>query len=286
MPPVENPAKKRKVDTAPRQSSRSRQPSTRALQHLYEEAADSDPDDEMDLLGHDAGLDDDDDSNDELEDDDSEELQDGLEDEVVEGGNGSEDETAVDSCSEEPAPVVPSKRMRGPGKGAYLLPLTYLLIDTRVAKATAQAKPSSRFYTLILSMFSSQEITKAVSKRTPVSASLEFLSDDPWSTLCDQMLVKISAALNPHLLIIENYTVNVVSTRVISKPGLPLNSEDDYALVLKHLSKAKGDNVILTATICEKPQPGLDSEANKENEEAEKLKSKSKKVPNIQFVRI
>jgi hypothetical protein len=55
--PVGNPAKKHKVDTAPRQSSRSRQPSTRALQYLYEEA---ESDDEMDFLGSvnsDAGLD-------------------------------------------------------------------------------------------------------------------------------------------------------------------------------------------------------------------------------------
>lgn len=85
---------------------------------------------------------------------------------------------------------------------------------------------------------------------------------------------------------IANYSIHVTSTRVISKPGLPLNSEDDYALVLKHLSKAKGDNIILSANICEKIQPGSESEANKENEAAEKAKSKSKKVCSLQSIGI
>jgi hypothetical protein len=57
-----------------------------------------------------------------------EELQDGQEeeDQELEGGDcsGYETVTAVDFGGEEPAPVVPSKRMRGPGKGAYLLLLT------------------------------------------------------------------------------------------------------------------------------------------------------------------
>lgn len=117
--PVRNPlaAKKRKVDSdtvtasAPRQSSRSRQPSIRALQHLFD-SEEAETDDEMDLLGSDA--DEDDIQVDELEDD--EEL-------MMEGSNcsGDDSETAVDSGGEEPAPVVPSKRTRGPGKGAYLL---------------------------------------------------------------------------------------------------------------------------------------------------------------------
>jgi hypothetical protein len=125
-------------------------------------------------------------------------------------------------------------------------------------------------------------MTKAVSRRAPVSASLEFLSNESWSNVCSEMLTKISVALNPAVLMIANYSIHATSTHLISKPGLPLNSEDDYTLVLKHLSKAKGDNVILSATICEKPQPGSDSEANKENDEAKKSKSKSKKVNNLQ----
>jgi hypothetical protein len=123
--PVENPAKKckvTKVDTAPRQSSRSRQPSTQALQHLYKEAETEHSDDEMDLLllGSDASLDNEDGS----EGDDEELLEE--ESQEVEGGNCSEDETvtAVDSGGEEPAPVVPSKCTHKPGKGAYLLLFT------------------------------------------------------------------------------------------------------------------------------------------------------------------
>lgn len=124
--PADNPAKKRKIDIIPRQSSRFRQPSTRALQYLYEEA-DSESD-EIDLLDSDAGLDDDEN----IEDD--EELLDGQEDkgqevDSLEGGDctdgfGNESETAVDSGGDdakERAPVVPYKRMRGPGKGEYLL---------------------------------------------------------------------------------------------------------------------------------------------------------------------
>lgn len=161
----------------------------------------------------------------------------------------------------------------------------YLLIDTRVAKDTAnRPKPTSesKFYTLLLSMYSSREMTKAASKCAPVSASLEFLNNKSWTNVCSQILTKISAALNPPDLMITNYSIHATSTRVISKPGLPLNSEEDYALVLKHLSKAKGDNIIISATICEKPQPGSDSEANKENDEAKKSKAKSKKVYNLQ----
>jgi hypothetical protein len=100
------------------------------------------------------------------------------------------------------------------------------------------------------------------------------------------MLTKISAALNPFVPMIANYSIHVTSTRVISKPGLPLNSEGDYALVLKHLSRAKGDNVILMVTICEKQLADSDSAANKENEAAEKLKLKAKKVHNLQLIGI
>lgn len=119
--PVGNPAKKRKVDTAPRQSSRSRQPTIRALYEAQTEYSD----DEMDLLGFEVGLPvDDEDDNDEDEDELQDSQEDSEEGQEVEGGNGSGEETAVGSGGEEPAPVVPSKRMRGPGKGAYLLPFT------------------------------------------------------------------------------------------------------------------------------------------------------------------
>lgn len=158
----------------------------------------------------------------------------------------------------------------------YYYYLQNLFIDTRVAKATA--KPSSaepKVYMLLLSIFSLQEMTKAVSRRTPVSASLEFPSDEPWNNVCTQILTKISAALNPPALSIANYSVHVTATHIISKPGLPLISADDYSLVLKYISKAKGD---ILATICEKTQPSSESEAGKENKKAKKSKSKSKKV--------
>ena len=105
-----------------RQSLHSCQPSTQALQCLYEEAASlseaDDLADETDLLGSDAGLGDEDDE--ELD-----KLQDFQEDSQKLEGNGSGDdsdsETAVDLHSEEQVPVVPSKHMHVPRKGVYLL---------------------------------------------------------------------------------------------------------------------------------------------------------------------
>jgi hypothetical protein len=58
--------------------------------------------------------------------------------------------------------------------------------------------------TYILTITPESEATKPTSKRTLKSATLQLKSDEPWSTLEAQLLVKISTLLKPKRLNYED----------------------------------------------------------------------------------
>jgi hypothetical protein len=99
---------------------------------------------------------------------------------------------------------------------------------TTAAAATAPTKGVDQSITYILSIFSADEIKKAVAKRCPKTLSLQLTTDEPWDTIKAQLLVKISQALNPKVIDYNNYTVMFFIPRVFPKPGAPLQSDDDY----------------------------------------------------------
>ena len=83
----------------------------------------------------------------------------------------------------------------------------------------------------VVSFFSFAEMKKAVSKQLPKCSSFQLHSEEPWDTVKAQLLVKISDALGDaaHLDFSE-YNLVVSILRVISKPGIPLASDNNYDL--------------------------------------------------------
>jgi len=129
----------------------------------------------------------------------------------------------------------------------------------------------------VTTVFSAADMKKACNKRTPKQASFELSTDEPWDTLKAQFLVRITNALNPTTIDLGNYNLIALVTRIVPKPGSPLNTEGEYAIFLKKLADGKAkDGVSAHVTITE-----LDNGDNKENapEKDDKKKSKDKPFP-------
>ena len=90
--------------------------------------------------------------------------------------------------------------------------------------------------TYLLSIFSAEEASKAISKRRPESAELELSSKEPWDTLKAQLLVKITETTSPSFLDFDNYKVMYFIPRLVPKPGRQLVSANNYASLIKLLA--------------------------------------------------
>jgi hypothetical protein len=127
----------------------------------------------------------------------------------------------------------------------------------------------------VTTIFSTAEMTKAVNKRVPKNASVQLQTDEPWDTFKAQLLVKITDALNPKTIDLANYNAMACISRIISKPGAPLNTEDEYTMFINRLTSSKAkDGVLANVTITQ-----LNDGSNKENipdKNASQSKKKSK----------
>ena len=130
----------------------------------------------------------------------------------------------------------------------------------------------------VVSFFSSAEMKKAVSKRLPKCSSFQLHSEEPWDTVKAQLLVKISDALgDAAYLDFSKYNLVVSILCVISKPGIPLTSDNNYDLFLARLKARKvKEKFFANVTITQ-----LNGNNNKENEPAmnNKPKKNSRKDP-------
>ena len=139
-----------------------------------------------------------------------------------------------------------------------------------VPATTAPAMAVDKSITYILSIFTTDDMKKAVAKRCPKTLSLQLTVDEPWDTVKAQFLAKISQALNPAVIDYENYTVMFSIPRILSKPGAPLQSDEDYKLLLRYYAKCTPGkehaiNVIVT-------ENGNTTAAEKENDDPKKKK--------------
>ena len=164
-------------------------------------------------------------------------------------------------------PVIPRKRAKQP-KAQALVPVP-IPVPVSVPVPTV----NHPIINYAVSVFSSAEMKKAVSKRVPKSSSFQLRTDEPWDTTKAQILVKISDALGMGAnLDFSQYNCMVVIPRVITKPGQPLTSDADYALLLNRISSAKlKDPIIASVTIMQ-----LEQINDKENEAPVNEKSKKK----------
>ena len=125
----------------------------------------------------------------------------------------------------------------------------------------------------IVAIFSPAELKKPVTKRVPKNLSLRLSTDEPWDTVKAQILVKIDAALNPQSIKFENYSIAYTIPHIVSKPGYPLFSADDYALLVDRARKPKLVHLHVT------PVVGPDDKENQPaNDDAEKTKQKRSRV--------
>ncbi|KIK34682.1 hypothetical protein CY34DRAFT_97513, partial [Suillus luteus UH-Slu-Lm8-n1] len=71
----------------------------------------------------------------------------------------------------------------------------------------------------------------------PVNASIDLHMDEPWDILKVQILVKISAVINPRILCFNNYLLTYHISQVPPKPGLSLSTQADYNGLMKHVNR-------------------------------------------------
>jgi hypothetical protein len=184
-------------------------------------------------------------------------------------GSGSDSDAAShesDIVVEESQPIVLPQKRAKPASGRHASP-PHIPIPTPTVSQTINYATS---------VFSSAEMKKAVTKRVPKCSSFRLQTEEPWDTLKAQLLVKVSDALGDAVhLDFSKYNFMVSILRVISKPGIPLTTDNDYDLLLTRIKSGKVKEPILAnVTITQ-----LDDD--KENEPAtnDKPKKNGRKDP-------
>ncbi|KAF8239201.1 hypothetical protein L208DRAFT_1238674 [Tricholoma matsutake] len=131
-------------------------------------------------------------------------------------------------------------------------------------------------------MISAIEAQKPQAKRIVKTATLQLKTDEPWSTIEAQLLVKICDVLKPKLLDYKNYDATFYIPCVLPKPGMALANETDYLFLLEWALKMKSSDLTMNIVIME--HASQTQGAEKENMEAEgdeSQKKKKKKEPKI-----
>ncbi|KAG0696077.1 hypothetical protein DFH29DRAFT_813490, partial [Suillus ampliporus] len=157
-------------------------------------------------------------------------------------------------------------------------------------------------------ILSASKMKKPKSKREPVNASIDLRTDKPWDTLKAQILVKISAVINPRMLCFDNYLLTYHISQVLPKPGLSFSTQADYDGMMKCVNgmAAKAPNVninIIQQVVDENEKQGEDDPSRKneqvidcfgylfsptsspQKESAAILPGNERKVRNIQLLR-
>ena len=98
--------------------------------------------------------------------------------------------------------------------------------------------------TYMLMLTSAAELKKAASKRITKSANLQLNSDEPFDTFKAQILIKISQALKPQTENIADYEICCTINRLISKPGMDMESEVDYVMMVESALKSKYPHIV------------------------------------------
>jgi len=127
-----------------------------------------------------------------------------------------------------------------------------------------------------LAILSTTELKKPISRQEPKGASFTLATDEPWDTLKAQLLVKIDSTLKPNKISFADYHVKYYIPRVLSKPGLDLESEEDYEGLVDRSRNIKSNSPTINVNI--RPVTGgSGGDKDKENEE-ENSSAKTKKV--------
>ena len=145
----------------------------------------------------------------------------------------------------------------------FICPLSPPNVMTGVE--STEPVPVVKMLMYILAMTPTSEASKPALRHVVKCAMLQLKSDEPWSTLQAQLLVKISALLKPRMLDYKQYQVYFYIPHSIPKPGMILSNEGDYDILLQHVLALKKLDPTINIDITEQAR----NEDEKENDEPE-----------------
>ena len=119
--------------------------------------------------------------------------------------------------------------------------------------------------TYVISLFSTEELTKPESKQKPRNVSLDLKTDEPWDTMKAQLLVKIDIAFSPWRLKFDDYEVMYYIRGAITKPGIPLTNDAEYASLVDRVLRSASATPTVNITIEPTSSGGLVVAKGKEN---------------------
>ena len=96
----------------------------------------------------------------------------------------------------------------------------------------------------ILQVLSAVEMKKPLNKRLVKSDMIQLSTDEPWDTMKAQILAKISLLLKINAVDIADFDIKFVIPRIIAKPGMPLVSEESYAVLLQRIQKSNSIPIV------------------------------------------
>ena len=132
--------------------------------------------------------------------------------------------------------------------------------------------PTVKQIAYMLTITSAAELKKATAKRKPKTQNLRLDNDEPWDTFKAQVLVKISTAIKPKNINFDDYTLRFSITRLVPKPGMPIDSEGDYLFMIEQAVKTKTPMVSITID-----EDAKEDESDKENNEGSDDDDENKK---------
>jgi hypothetical protein len=122
-------------------------------------------------------------------------------------------------------------------------------------------------------VFSADEMKKVQSKRVAKSYTLQLDTGEPWDAMQAQLLSKIDNALQPRPLDFSLFDISFTIPRIVPKPGMPLETEASYSILLQRVCKAK-EPPIININICQKGAAGQQEDLNNANNDKGKKKSR------------
>ena len=137
-------------------------------------------------------------------------------------------------------------------------------------------------------VFSADEMKKVQTKRVAKSYTLQLDTSEPWDTMQAQLLSKIDNALQPHPLDFTLFDISYTIPRIVPKPGMPLETEPSYLILLQHVCKTK-EPPIISISICQKGAAGqredLNNASKKKSRDPAMLPGNVKKNENMKALR-
>ena len=132
------------------------------------------------------------------------------------------------------------------------------------------------------------EMKKPQARRMAKGSEFLFSLNEPWDTLLAQVLCKVSAALNPEVINIDNYEISYFIPHVLPKPGLSLMNLNDFDGLLKRAKNMTGKDPTINLIIVEREQARPKNMIQNDEEVgiATATKTAKKRVIFLQFLMI